>query len=532
MTDKFMTPAVNGLDRRYPASRMAKDGMVVELVRINGRRRLVAEMPEDIFPKGLEVESGLESAQWNMRVDISEHNHEMRNSEGTRICVCPLSAHNAAWMRKEWPELAPCTNPGIAVSIGLGDRLGKASVGHLKALEGIAAFPILAQQSMRELKLTGRTYEEVLDAATWAVFETGWQGGYGADGDHLKTREEIDYALGCGFTMITLDCSDHIDKALAVLSGDEIHLRYMKLGERERQKLESLYLSGNDSKMEKPEPIHPLGNDSVLEELGIFMDRAGFERRVLTYRGAIAHAVDIYHTRILTAGRSVDYEISIDETATVTSPADHAFVALELLRNEVRFISLAPRFCGEFQKGIDYRGDIGRFRVEFREHAAMARRLGYRLSVHSGSDKFLVFPIIGEEAPEGFHLKTAGTNWLEALRVLAAYEPALFRKILGAALASLEEARHFYHVSGSEANIPPAESLSDMQLPGLLDQDDARQILHITYGHVLKTVMEDGGTLGERIHEALDGLEDAYSDGLRSHLKRHLDALGFMASKD
>lgn len=526
MTEEFTTLAPKGLHRRYPASRTAKDGVAIELARVNGHRRLVVAMPAAIFPQGLEVESELQSAQWHGRWENPEYVLEKHAAESERIGVCPLSAHNAAWMRRHWPELAPCTNPGIAVSIGLGDRLGKASAGHLNALEGMAVFPVLAQQSMRELKLTGRSYEEVLDAATWAVFETGWRGGYGADGDHLKTGEEIEYALGCGFTMITLDCSDHIDKALASLSVDEVRERYMKLGEGERLELESLYLGGNDVMIKELETLHPDKNNGMIQELGILMDRAGFERRVLTYRGAIAHAVDIYRTRIRTAGRAVDYEISIDETATVTSPADHAFVALELLRNEVRFISMAPRFCGEFQKGIDYRGDIGGFRKEFKEHARIARKLGYRLSVHSGSDKFLVFPIIGEEAPEGFHLKTAGTNWLEALRVLAAHEPVLFRRILVAALASLEEARHFYHISGDEANIPPAESLSDVQLPGLLDQDDARQILHITYGHVLKTVLDDGGTLGDRIHEALDGLEDEYSDGLRRHLKRHLDALG------
>jgi hypothetical protein len=511
MMEKHVPRSLKRLHRRYPASRMAKDGIAIELARVNGHRRLVVVVTGGIFPQGLEVESELQPAQWHGRWDIPEHDRDKKTNEGERVGVCLLSARNAAWIRSQWPELGPCTNPGIPISIGLGDRLGKASAGHLKALEGMSVFPVLAQQSMRELKLTGRTYEEVLDAATWAVFETGWRDGYGADGDHLKTGEEIAYALGCGFTMITLDCSDHIDKALASLSDGEIRDRYMKLGEGERLELESLYMDGHDGTM---------------KELGILMGRTGFERRVLTYRGAIAHAVDIYRTQIRTAGRAVDYEISIDETATVTSPADHAFVALELLRNEVRFISLAPRFCGEFQKGIDYRGDIDRFLVEFKEHARIARKLGYRLSIHSGSDKFLVFPIIGEEAPEGFHLKTAGTNWLEALRVLAVHEPDLFRMVLGAALASLEEARRFYHISGNEAKIPPVESLSDLQLPGLLDRDDARQILHITYGHVLKTVLAGGGTLGDRIHEVLDELEDEYADGLRRHLERHLEALG------
>jgi len=478
------------IDRRYPDSRLAKEGAAFEIVRVDGGKRLLVERPDAKAPGGLEIETFL---------------------DGGRVAVCPLSPANAAWMRRAFPHLAPVANPGRPVSIGLGDRLGKAAVGHLRALAGLPVFPVLAQQSMRELRLTGRTYEEVLAAATWAVQETGWKDGYGADGDHLKTGEELDYALGCGFTMITLDCSDHIDKALATLPADEIHARYLQVPDAERTDLEARYLAGGEP---------------MLAELGISMDRPGFERRVLTYRGAIAHSVDMHATRIAKAGRKLDFEVSIDETATVTSPADHAFVALELIRRGVRPESLAPRFCGEFQKGIDYRGDLAQFRVEFAAHAAIARRLGYRVSVHSGSDKFLVFPIVGREAPEGFHLKTAGTHWLEALRVLSVQEPAMFREILRVALASLPDARAFYHISGVEENVAPEGSLTDAQLPDLLEQDDARQILHITYGHVLKTADPDGGTLGDRLHAALDRLEPEYAAGLARHLKRHTDGLG------
>ncbi len=495
MTDP--NPAVarpDALDRRYPASRLAKDGASFELVRHEGARALLVETAEGRFPAGLE---GLCTLPGGSRA------------------VCGLSTANAAWMRAAFPHLAPCANPGKAVSIGLGDRLGRAAAGHLRALAGLPVFPVLAQQSMRELRLTGRTYEEVLAAATWGAFEVGWTEGYGADGDHLKTGEELDCALGCGFTMITLDCSDHIDKTLATLPEAEIRARYAVLPEAERADLEARYLAGGEPR---------------LAALGVSMDRPGFERRVLTYRGAIAHSVDMYRTRIAASARPIDFEVSIDETATVTSPADHAFVALELLRRGVRPMSIAPRFCGEFQKGVDYRGDVARFRGEFAAHAAIARALGYRVSVHSGSDKFLVFPIVGAEAPEGYHLKTAGTHWLEALRVLSAREPALFREILRVAVASLPDARNFYHISGEAGNIAPEASMTDAGLPCLLDQDDARQVLHITYGHVLKHADPAGGTLGDRLHAALDRLEDAYAAGLVRHLRRHTDGLGLRLS--
>jgi hypothetical protein len=145
MTEKHVPLSLKGLHRRYPASRRAKDGIAIELARVNGIRRLVIMVPNGIFPQGLEVESELQSAQWHGRWDIPERDRDKKTIESERVGVCPLSARNAAWVRSQWPELAPRTNPGIPVSIGLGDRLGKASAGHLKALEGMSVFPVLAQ---------------------------------------------------------------------------------------------------------------------------------------------------------------------------------------------------------------------------------------------------------------------------------------------------------------------------------------------------------------------------------------------------
>lgn len=100
-----------------------------------------------------------------------------------------LTAKNAKSLRSFLPWTGPQALGTRGISLGLGDRLGLASPGHLKAIGGTAVRPVLAQQSMRELELTDRTYGDVLDAATWAVFQAGYQSGYGADGDHLKKRQ-------------------------------------------------------------------------------------------------------------------------------------------------------------------------------------------------------------------------------------------------------------------------------------------------------------------------------------------------------
>jgi hypothetical protein len=109
----------------------------------------------------------------------------------------------------------------------------------------------------------------------------------------------------------------------------------------------------------------------------------------------------------------------------------------------------------------------------------IAKHFGYKLSIHSGSDKFSVFPIIGRESKR-FHLKTAGTNWLEAIRVVIEKEPALYRDIHTFALHYLAEAKKYYHISADPDKIPNINKLSDVGLQDLMNQNDARQVIHIT----------------------------------------------------
>ena len=111
------------------------------------------------------------------------------------VHMAQLTSQNAKVLRSVVPWTAPQAFGREGISMGLGDRLGLASPGHIKAIRHTRVRPVLAQQSMRELDLTQRTYQDVLDAATWAVFQEGYQAGYGADGDHLKKVEHIQAAL-------------------------------------------------------------------------------------------------------------------------------------------------------------------------------------------------------------------------------------------------------------------------------------------------------------------------------------------------
>jgi hypothetical protein len=215
--------------------------------------------------------------------------------------------------------------------------------------------------------------------------------------------------------------------------------------------------------------------------------------------------------------RSFELEVSVDETEIPTSPLEHFYVANELKRLGVQWVSLAPRYIGRFEKGVDYIGDLDAFDAEMAKHAAIARVMGpYKLSIHSGSDKFSVYPIFARHAGDLVHLKTAGTSYLEALRAIAGVEPDLFRKILAYARECYDTDRATYHVSAQVSKVPAPDSLRDAELAGVLDLFDGREVLHVTFGSVLER-------FGKKLHTTLDENEESHYDALEVHFERHFE---------
>ncbi|MGC9335783.1 MAG: tagaturonate epimerase family protein, partial [Anaerolineae bacterium] len=211
-----------------------------------------------------------------------------------------------------------------------------------------------------------------------------------------------------------------------------------------------------------------------------------------------------------------EFEVSVDETETPTSPLEHFFVASELKRLGVRWVSLAPRYVGRFEKGVDYIGDLDQLDAELAQHAAIARAVGpYKLSIHSGSDKFSVYPLFTRHAGAHVHLKTAGTSYLEALRAIAGVDPGFFREILALARARYPEDRATYHVSAELDKVPHPEQVADDALASVLDQFDGREALHVTFGSVLDQ-------FGNRLLDTLDAHEEAYYAVLEAHFQRHM----------
>jgi len=189
--------------------------------------------------------------------------------------------------------------------------------------------------------------------------------------------------------------------------------------------------------------------------------------------------------------------------------------------------SLAPRFVGDFQKGIDFIGDLDTFETAFERHARIAAaREDYKLSIHSGSDKFSVYPIMGRHAGDRLHLKTAGTSYLEALRIIARHAPALLREIVDFAFERFEEDRKTYHVTTDLDAIPAPDDVSQSDLEATyLDDDDGRQLLHLTYGSVLSATENGSPRFKDRFFEVLHAHENEHYETLEKHFRHHLRGL-------
>ncbi|HEC93389.1 MAG TPA: hypothetical protein ENI51_10425 [Candidatus Atribacteria bacterium] len=222
-----------------------------------------------------------------------------------------------------------------------------------------------------------------------------------------------------------------------------------------------------------------------------------------------------------------DLEISVDESPNVTSPLAHLFIVLELQRRGISFQNLALHFLGDWQKGIEYIGDIRQFAREFSLHAAIAKNIGgYKLSLHTGSDKFSVYPIFAQETEGLCHIKTAGTSWLEEAKVVAMKDPGLYREIHRFALENFEKDRASYNLTTDLSRVPNIDKLSDGQLVDLFNKPDSRQLIHITYGSILKAKDCEGKyVFKDRIYKILFKYEEEHYREVTNHIKRHLELL-------
>ena len=386
----------------------------------------------------------------------------------------------------------------LSPSFGFGDRIGLATPGHIAAVKGTKFAPVFAQQSVRENARTGRTLQQVMDDAKRAVDAAKWDAPWGADADHLKSVDELQPFVEAGYTFFTVDPGEHVDNAA---DTDSVEVLKQKIAGVNWDELSALYLSGNGEQVWGQFAKSPQG------------DAKSLMRAIVKYSRAIQHVVTMFR-HLSELKDEFDFEMSVDETDAPTTPLEHFFIASELTRAGVRFTSLAPRFIGRFEKGVDYIGDLGALDVELAKHAAVTAHFGtYKLSLHSGSDKLSVYPLLAKHWGERIHVKTAGTSYLEALRVMAKYEPVLFLKIYALGCERYETDRKTYHVSAELSSLPETDDL-----PSLLDDFHAREVLHVSFGSAL-------AQFGIELKAALIKYDDVYFEGLKAHFEKHLSLL-------
>jgi hypothetical protein len=461
----------------------------------------IPELSARLFP--VKTQNGLYLAVWSGEEKNVFERPSLVWREKDEVCaVYPFSFSNYLRLTRFLAHLKPSPfnhHP----SFGCGDRLGMVSAAHLKALKEFPVFPVIAQQSPRELQKTRRSFADVLLGAAWGILESGYQGTFGADADHIKDEQDLLEARDLGYSMFTLDLSEKVNYRAFAMDERELSRRYEEMNAQEQE----VFGRYRDKKF-----TLSLGVEVDLSEEKLLP-------LVLAYLPAVEQVEYWYHL-LREELSSFDLEISLDEGESITSPEAHFFMAEELHRRGIDFRSIAPRFPGVFEKGIDYIGDREEFSRALWTQVAVARDIGgYRLSLHSGSDKFSIYPIFFRETGGLFHLKTSGTSWLQGVAVVAEKNPELFLRIYQVAYDTFEENLKAYRLSVRKEELPAnIGKVKESDVPKLLRDTRIRQLLHISYGSILEVV-------GEELRAFLFAEEDTHYRKVCENIRKHLVVL-------
>ena len=411
---------------------------------------------------------------------------------------------------------------GLQPSFGFGDRIGLATAGHVAAMRraGQGFAPIFPQQSIREMTRTGRSPRQVMCDACQAVETAEWDQPFGADADHLKTPADVDRTAAAGFTFFTIDPSDHVDQQADDYDQATLHARFTEIQD------EVAWLKNYRGQEVK------LDTGTVVR-----FEQPTLLRAAVKYGRAVSEALQLAdYIKQLHEASDKDYEIelSVDETEQPTTLAEHYLIAQRCLQQGMKLVSLAPRLIGSMEKGVDYLGDLRLLEKSLEDHGAIAEQLGpYKLSLHSGSDKLSMYPAFARGSRGRFHVKTAGTSYLEALRVVAIHEPRLFRDVCYFARERYAVDKATYHVHATLEEVPAPRDITDDHrlLQTYLEcwddvptgrgfREAGRQILHCTFGSVLTH-----SEFGPAVVECLAQHPETYAAVLSEHFVRHLNAL-------
>ncbi len=369
-------------------------------------------------------------------------------------------------------------------SFGVGDRFAhqaKAQLAAFQKLEkdGIHVAPVW-NKSNREHTFIGSEPQSVFDAAQMAVKELGWNHSWHVDADHINLKT-VDRFMACS-DFFTIDVADSIGKPAAAIDVQAFLNRH-------------------------PELVGVLNIPGVTAPFTT--TRAEVERVAAKYLLAVQDAGKIYRHIATAKGEDrIIAEVSMDETDLPQTPPELLIILALLADEKVRLQTIAPKFTGRFNKGVDYVGDLVQFEKEFNDDLAViahaVKQYGLpanlKLSVHSGSDKFSLYPIIRKALAKtgaGLHIKTAGTSWLEELIGLAEAGGdglALAKEIYAYALEHVDElcAPYASVIDIDRSKLPSSSTVNTWtgpqlasalrHIPGHPDFNaNMRQLLHVSF---------------------------------------------------
>ncbi len=410
-------------------------------------------------------------------------------------------------------------------TLGVGDRFARQAKPQLRACmlaadRGVAVIPTW-NKSHREHRIVGTQPPSVRHAADEAVQILHWQNPYYVDADHINLDTVDGYLETSDF--FTLDVAYAIGKPPATSAIDGLVRRHPELvGRIEIKGIHEPFVSTRE------------GVEQCAGQFLFAVQEAGrIYRRIASAKGA-----DSFIT-----------EVSMDETDNPQTPAELLVILAAVADEGIPIQTIAPKFTGRFNKGVDYVGNPAQFAKEFAEdiaviqHAVDAYGLpaSLKLSVHSGSDKFSIYEAIREGARRfgvGVHVKTAGTNWLEELIGMAEAGGAgleLAKQVYAEAYAARESlcAPYVAVIDIDPERLPRPSEVADWgaaRYTAALRHDqscpefnaDFRQLLHVGYKIAAK--------MGDRYLGMLSECEETISKNVTENLfARHIEPL-FLAS--
>ena len=403
-------------------------------------------------------------------------------------------------------------------SVGVGDRFAHQAKAQLAACieaekQGVVVIPVW-NKSNREHTIIGTEPSQTREAADAAVKALGWKHPYFLDADHINLKTVERFIAPCDF--FTMDVADEIGKPAKPEDVDAFVARHPEL----------------------------IGTVTIPRIAAPFKTDVAFVKGVANkFLAAVQDAGNIYRHLVEAKGEGKFVaEISMDETDSPQTPVELLIILAAIADEKIPIQTIAPKFTGRFNKGVDYVGDVKQFSKEFEEDlAAIAfavQRYGLpanlKLSVHSGSDKFSIYRAIYDAVHKfdaGVHLKTAGTTWLEELIGLAEAGGTgleIAKEVYSEAYAHAEELCKPYAnvIDIDYAKLPTPEAVNGWtseQYTSALRHDQGNPAYNPSFRQLLHVGFKVAAKMGDKYLKALEANEDVVAKNATTNLfDRHI----------